>query len=133
MRQTGTIQFRVFTSGANLPVEDATVIIRQQNAPFQLLGILVTDRSGQTPVLTVDAQAAGQSQTPEPGPQPWISLRAYVEHPDYEEAAFTGLQLFPGVKTIQNVQLIPNQLVDMEENDLQEFETTPQPISEDSP
>jgi len=128
MSTSGSIQFRVFTSNANIPIQGATVIVRAQNPPYTLFGIQITDTSGQTEVLKIPTGDTPLGQTPVPGEQPWINLIAYIEHPEYEEAAFRGLQLFPGIMTIQNVQLIPNQYYDPTEDDLQEFNTSPQPV-----
>ena len=130
MTPTGTIQFRVFTSSANIPVEGATVIVRKQDPPYELLGLLVTDRSGQTPVLTIPARDVSLGQTSGSTVKPWIGLKIYIEHPEYEEVTLDGVQLFPGVLTIQTVQLLPNQAIDTEEDDLQEFDFSPQPIWE---
>ena len=130
MASTGTIQFRVFTSDANIPVEGATVIVRKQDPPYELLGILVTDESGQTSVLTLDAKDASLGQTSGSAIKPWVGLTIYIEHPEYEEVILDGVQLFPGVLTIQTVQLLPNQRVDLEEDDLQEFDFSPQPVWE---
>ena len=130
MAQTGTIQFRVFTSSANIPIESATVIVRGQDAPYTLFGILVTDDSGQTPILTIPARAESLGQTSGSDIKPWVGLRVYIEHPDYETVTFEGVQLFPRVLSIQNVQLVPNQEIDPQEDDLQEYDLTPQPIWE---
>ena len=128
MASTGTIEFRVFTSNANLPVEGAVVIVRKQDPPGELLGILITDESGLTRPLMIAAPDVSLGQTPEETGQPWLNLQILVEHPDYEEVSLRGVQLFPGILTVQNVQLLPDQYLDPEEDDLQEFNTTPQPI-----
>ena len=133
MAQTGTIQFRVFTSNANIPIPGATVIVRGQYSPYTLYGVLVTDESGQTPVLTIPAPDESLGQTSGSEIKPWLGLRVYVEHPGYEAVTFDGVQLFPRVLSIQAVQLVPNQKVDPEEDDLQEFDFTPQPIWEGGP
>lgn len=36
---TGRLIFRVYTSDADIPVEGATVLIRQQEPPGRLLGV----------------------------------------------------------------------------------------------
>ena len=125
---TGTIEFRVFTSSANLPVEGAAVIVRRQDRPGELLGILVTDESGLTHPLSIEAPDFSLSQSPEETEQPWLNLQVLIEHPMYEEVSLSGVQLFPDVLTVQNVQLVPNQHTDLQEDDLQEYTTTPQPI-----
>ena len=128
MSASGTIEFRVFTSGANLPIEGAVVIVRYQDDPGQLLGILVTDESGLTRPLTIAAPDFSLGQSPEETEKPWVDLQVLIEHPGYEEVSLSGVQLFPDILSVQNVQMIPDQYADREETDLQEFNTTPQPI-----
>ena len=111
MASTGSITFRVYTSNAQIPVEGATVIVRQQDEPGKLLGIRVTDESGQT----------------EP-----LGCIVYVEHPEYEKVLLYGVQIFAGVSTVQNVQLIPLQEFDPDLDQEQRFDITPQPIWEGS-
>jgi hypothetical protein len=88
-------------------VEQATVVIQQQDLPNRLLGILTTDLSGLTPVLTLDAPDQVFSQSPEDQVQPWTGLTVQVEHPDYQQVTLQGVQLFPGIRTLQNVLLLP--------------------------
>ncbi len=130
MTPSGTIQFRVFTSAANIPVSGATVIVRNQDPPYALYGILVTDESGQTPILTIPAKEASLGQTSGSEIKPWVGLKVYIEHPAYEEVTFDGVQLFPQILSVQAVQLLPNQKTDPEEDDLQEYDLSPQPVWE---
>ena len=53
MQENGTLIFRVFTSIANLPVEGAAVLVRLQDAPGTLLGIRVTNSSGETDPIVI--------------------------------------------------------------------------------
>ena len=76
----------------------------------------------------MEAPDVSLGQTPEENGKPWLDLQVLIEHPGFEEVSLSGVQLFPGILTVQNVQLIPDQYVDLEEDDLQEFATTPQPI-----
>lgn len=132
MASTGSITFRVYTSSAQIPVEGATVIVRQQDDPGKLLGIRVTDESGQTNPLIIPAKDAALGQSPENLIQPWVGCIVYVEHPEYEKVLLYGVQIFPGIHTVQNIQLIPLQELDPDLNQEQRFDITPQPIWEDS-
>ena len=132
MASTGTITFNVFTSDARIPVEGATVIVRRQEAPNNLLGIRVTDASGQTDPLTVATQDASLGQTPESAVKPWTGCIVYVDHPEYERVLLYGVQIFPGITTVQNVQLLPMQEFDPELDQEQQLDFTPQPIWEDN-
>ena len=74
MASTGSIQFRVYTSNANIPIEGATIVIEQQDPPGELLGVLVTDESGQTPPLVLPAKDVSLGQAPENEIEPWVGL-----------------------------------------------------------
>lgn len=130
MASTGTITFHVYTSSARIPVEGATVIVRQQAEPGMLLGIRITDESGQTDPLTITTPDVSLGQTPENLIQPWVGAVVYIEHPEYERVLLDGVQIFPGINTVQNVQLLPLQGLDPQLDQEQQFDFTPQPIWE---
>ena len=130
MQQTGTLIFRVFTSDADLPVEGATVLIRQQDAPGKLLGVRITGSSGETDPLVVDTPGINLSQSPENTIQPWTGLNVIVEHPDYERVTLQGLQIFPGIETVQTIRLLPLRRFDPGHGGQEDFTFTPQPIWE---
>lgn len=130
MASTGSIQFRVYTSNANIPIEGATIVIEQQDPPGELLGVLVTDESGQTPPLVLPAKDVSLGQAPENEIEPWVGLRVIIDHPEFERVVLNGVQLFPGILTIQNVQMLPNRQLDPESDGQQEYDFTPQPIWE---
>ncbi len=133
MQQTGTLTFRVFTSDADLPVEGATVLIRQQEAPGKLLGVRITGSSGETDPLVVDTPDLHLSQSPENTIRPWTGLNVIVEHPDYERVTLQGLQIFPGIETVQTIRLLPLRRFDPGHGGQEDFTFTPQPIWEGTP
>ncbi len=130
MQQTGSLTFRVFTSDADLPVEGATVLIRQQDSPGRLLGVRITGSSGETDPLAVDAPEAYLSQSPEHTLQPWTGLNVIVEHPEYERVTLQGLQVFPGIETVQTIRLLPLQRFDPAKSGQEDFSFSPQPLWE---
>lgn len=130
MQDYGTLIFRIFTSDASLPVEGATVLIRAEAPPEKLLGLRVTNSSGETDPVMIATPALSLSQTPENTIQPWTGLQVIVEHPDYERTALTGLQVFPGIETIQTVRLIPLPQFDPQSDGQIHLPFTPQPIWE---
>lgn len=132
MASTGTIVVNAYTSKARIPVEGATVLFRQQAAPFSLLGLRVTDSSGRTAPLTVATVDAALSQSPDPSAQPWTGIILQVEHPEFERVILDGVQIFPGITTTQEVSLLPMQEMDPDIDQQQEFNFTPQPISEET-
>lgn len=130
MASTGTITFNVFTSNARIPVEGATVIIRRQEPPNELLGVRITDRSGQTAPLEIEARDITLGQQPENVVKPWIGLTVHIEHPEYERVLLYGVQIFPGITTVQNVQLIPLRELDPNLDQEQRLDFSPQPLWE---
>ena len=78
MQDTGRLIFRVYTSDADIPVEGATVLIRQQEPPGRLLGVRVTNSSGETDPVELKTPGRSLSQTPEHTVQPWTGLSVMV-------------------------------------------------------
>ena len=130
MQDSGRLIFRVFTSDAQLPVEGATVLVRGQQSPGRLLGIRVTNSSGETDPVVVETPGAYLSQSPEQSIQPWTGLNVIVEHPDFERVTLQGLQVFPGVETVQTIRLIPLRRFDPQGDAQEDFAFTPQPLWE---
>lgn len=132
MASTGTIILNVYTSNARIPVEGSSVVFRQQNAPGALLGFRTTDQSGITSPLSIATADLSYSQSPAPSQQPWTGINLRVEHPLFERVLLEGVQIFPGITTLQNVSLIPLGALDPNQSGQLEEEFTPQPISEGS-
>ena len=129
-QSSGRLIFRVYTSDADLPVEGATVLIRRQQSPGQLLGVRITGSSGETDPLVVDTPGAWLSQSPEHTIQPWTGLSVIVEHPDFERVTLQGLQVFPGVETVQTIRLLPLLQLDPYGAGQEELSFTPQSLWE---
>lgn len=105
-------------------------MVRLQDDPGTLLGIRVTNSSGETDPIVIAAPNAALSQSPESRVQPWTGLQAIIEHPGYERAVLTGLQIFPGIETIQTIRLVPLQRFDAQNSGQIDLNFTPQPIWE---
>lgn len=129
LTDSGTLVFRVFTSVADLPVEGAAVLVRLQDSGA-LLGVRVTNSSGETDPTVIETPSDALSQAPENTIQPWTGLQVMIEHPEYERVLLTGLQVFPGIETVQTVRLIPLKQFDPESSGQQEYSFTPQPVWE---
>ena len=107
MASNGFLRVRVYTSDAQLPVEDATVTVTQPGASgSRLLATRITDESGLIPVLTIPTPADGESQSPGT-PTPYTTVDITVDHPDYERVLIENAQIFPGIISEQNIPLIP--------------------------
>lgn len=112
MQATGTLSVRVFTSQAQIPLEGATVVVAAagEEGRYKLLSIQNTDSSGKTRTITIDAPALGESTSPGglPGPgAPFAQCDVWAEQPGYAMLQVENVQIFPGVETVQNMELIP--------------------------
>ena len=112
MQATGTLSVRVFTSQAQIPLEGATVVVAAagEEGKYKLLSIQNTDSSGLINPVTIDAPPMGESTSPGglPGPGlPFALCDVWAEQPGYIMLRVENVQIFPGVETVQNMQLIP--------------------------
>ncbi len=112
MQATGTLSVRVYTSQARIPLEGATVVVAAPGAEgkYKLLSIQNTDSSGLVRPVTIDAPALGESTSPGglPGNRaPFALCDVWAEQPGYAMLQVAGVQIFPGVETMQDMELIP--------------------------
>lgn len=112
MQATGTLSVRVFTSQAQIPLEGATVVVAApgEEGKWKLLSIQNTDSSGKIRTIVIDAPALGESTSPGglPGPgAPFAQCNVWAEQPGYAMLQVENVQIFPGVETVQDMELIP--------------------------
>lgn len=109
MAQTGTLNVRVYTSRAEIPVVGAAVIVasRGTDGRYQLISLQETDDSGMIKPVRVDAPPAGESTSPEQMERPFAVVDVWVEHPGYEVMWLEQVQVFAGQQTQQQVELNP--------------------------
>lgn len=110
MASAGRLRVRVYTSRAELPVEGATVVVTQNSeaGKYKLLSVQVTDDSGLIQPMEIPAPAAEESTRPDnEGAAAFALCNVWAEHPGYAMLQVEGVQIFPGVETLQNMELIP--------------------------
>lgn len=112
MQATGTLSVRVYTSQAQIPLEGATVVVAApgKEGKWKLLSIQNTDSSGKIKTVTLDTPALGESTSPGglPGDgAPFALCNLWAEQPGYAMLQVEHVQVFPGVETVQNMELIP--------------------------
>lgn len=109
MQATGTLQVRVFTSRAEIPVMGATVLVTRPagRGKLELLSIQVTDSSGMTQPIPIQTPPAQESVRPGEAPRPFASCDVWAEQPGYAMLLVEGVQVFPNVLTIQPMELVP--------------------------
>ena len=94
-QRTGRLSVRVYTTQAELPLEGSTVAVLQkgEGGRYRLLSLQSTDSSGR--ITSVD------------GPKCFSVCSVWAEHPGYAMMQVDGVQIFPGVETVQNMELTP--------------------------
>lgn len=130
MAQQGSFIARVYTSNGSIPVAGATVIVTRHTpnqAKPELLGLQITDGSGLTKPITIPTPDTSLSQQPGNGIG-WSTVDVSAHHPRYEQILVRGVQIFPGVETIQNFQLIPLALHPEVWNRSESFDVPPQDL-----
>jgi len=105
---SGTLEVWVTASRAQLPVEGATVAVTTAGPENrQLLALLVTNESGRAGPVTLASPSGGNMGLEPGGPAPFTDYSLWVEHPEYEVARIDRLQIFPGVDSVQQINLLP--------------------------
>ena len=108
LAEYGTLAVRVYTGRAQIPLEDATVAITRKvtAGKLELLSVQIAGESGEIVPVKFQAPAAGESQAPG-GTTPFTTCDIWAEHPDYELLVVENVQIFAGVETLQEMELIP--------------------------
>ena len=111
VQPSGTLTVRVYTSQAQIPVAGATVVVTApgKNGKRKLLSVQATDRSGEVRPISISTPALAGSTSPQlPGGEaPFAVCNVWAEHPGYAMLEAEGVQIFPGVETVQDMELIP--------------------------
>ncbi len=112
MQATGTLSVQVYVSRAQIPLEGATVVVTAPGAggKWTLLSIQNTNSSGLIRPVRIDAPAPGESTSPGglPGDgEPFALCSVWAEKPGYAMLQVSNVQIFPGVETMQAMELTP--------------------------
>ena len=121
----GFITARAYMSYAQIPLEDVAVVVTAQDGTA--IAMRLTNRSGLTEPISVPTPEKSESQAPEErGEIPFTDVTVYAFKTDFEQVAARNVQIFPGVTTVQDLEMIPlSELPDRwDENVL--FNTPPQ-------
>ena len=124
MSAIGYVQAKAYTSRARLPLMDVSVILTDTNN--NLLGLRLTDESGQTTPLEISVPDLADSQQPEDGMRPFTSVNLYARLNDYELIEIKNLQVFADTVTLQELAMIPLSELPGEFNKMEVFDTPPQ-------
>lgn len=124
MPAIGYLQARAYTSRAQIPVEDTAVSVVDDNG--RLLGLRLTNSSGLTTPITIEVPDARNSQSPDTGLPAFTTVNLYARADQYEQILVRDVQVFPGIVTMQDLNLIPLSELPSNWNQAEVIDTPPQ-------
>ena len=107
MQSTGTLCVRVYVSNAQIPLKGVTVVVAEpgKENKWKLLSIQNTDSSGLISPVTISVPAVGDCTSP--GCLPYSLCDVWAEQPGYTMLHVSDVKIYPGVETLQDLELIP--------------------------
>lgn len=105
MDKKGSIVAQVYTSRAQLPVEDANVTILKAGGN-EVIAHRVTDKSGKTSSVGIDTPELSLSQSPG-NTTPFSVVDIKITHPEFYGILVRDVQVFSDTETLQFAELIP--------------------------
>ena len=107
--ESGQLQIRVTSRFDAIPVEGARIRISYPGDPDSTLEELITNSSGMTNMIELNAPPADFSLTPDNTNQPYSIYTLEITAAGFESIVINGAQILAAVKAIQEVQLTPEQ------------------------
>lgn len=108
MSGQGYLQIEVTTASGAVPVRDATVIITERsNGDESLIGMIVTDENGTTPIVPLPAPPQSLSEAPDPAERPYSEYNISVYKKGFYSIPRLTVPIFDTIKSIQPVSVIP--------------------------
>lgn len=105
MSATGYIQVHAYTSDAQIPVRDVAITITTLDGT--VIAMRLTDRSGLIRPIALPTPDLSESQQPNPDETPYAIVNLYAHKQGYEKIESMNLQIFAGVTTDLNLEMIP--------------------------
>ena len=112
----GYLQVDVVSDVNNFPVQDAEITISSVDTPETVIRRLMTNSSGQTENVVVEAPPKALSLRPGDA-RPYSEYQVAVSAPGYEPAVIAGTEILADTTAIQNVRLHPLAGYDGEEKE----------------
>lgn len=106
MSSNGYITARAYMSYAQIPLEDVAVVVTAQDGTA--IAMRLTNRSGLTEPISIPTPDREESERPENGgQQPFTDVTVYAFKTDFEQIAARNVQIFPGITTMQDLEMVP--------------------------
>jgi len=101
--QTGYLKFTTSTASRLIPVAGAKITVSENG---NIIAYRVTDKSGASSVIAVEAPDKNLSESPGNG-IPYASLDAEITKEGFRPLNIKGIQVFAGETSVLNADLIP--------------------------
>ena len=105
MPATGYIQVHAYTSRAQIPLENVTIMITTPTG--NAIAMRQTDSSGRIEPIAISVPDRSASQTPNTGITPFTTVNVYARLKNYEQIEAENVQIFADTITNQNLEMIP--------------------------
>lgn len=105
MPSNGYITARAYMSDALLPLQNVAVTFVASDGTA--IAMRLTNRSGLTEPVAIPTPDRAESETPEENGRPFTSITVYAWKSGFEQVAANNVQIFPGVTTVQNLEMVP--------------------------
>ena len=102
---TGYIQVHAYTSYARIPLQDVTIAVSATDGTA--IALRLTDRSGRIEPIPIPVPDLEDSLSPNPPERPFATVNITARLKDYEQIFVDDVQVFSGVTTDQDLELIP--------------------------
>lgn len=105
---SGFLQAEVSTANRALPIKDASVIVtRKDGDKSELIALLTTDENGLTETIELPAPNIAYSESPDQTQKPFSDYQLAVYARGFYTVPQLNVPIFPTVKSIQPVSMIP--------------------------
>ncbi len=107
-KSIGYLILRVTSAEGAIPIYQAAATVRElrENGEEGLIRVLSTDRSGLTAPIPVETPPASESLVPG-FKKPYAEITAEVAAAGYETVIIPSIPIYPGITSIQPVNMIP--------------------------
>lgn len=124
MPAIGYLRASAYTSRARIPLEDVAVTVVADDG--RLLGLRITDSSGQTTPITIEVPDKTNSQTPDTGKPAFTTVNLYARAEGYEQILVRNVQVFADTVTMQDLAMVPLSELPAKWNQAEVIDTPPQ-------
>ncbi len=107
MAGKGTFAAQISAANMTVPIEGASVTVTEADTQIpQLISFLETDINGKTVPISLDTPDISLSETPG-NPKPFAVINVQVDMPLYYSVLIRNVQVFAGIESLQQVEMIP--------------------------